>query len=155
MKPRKPFEVYILMFALLFLSAGGFFGGITLICDPSGAFIMMSPDLINNTPFTSYLLPAIILILFLGVFPAFVFAGLTWKPSRKIFNLLNVYKNIHWSWTYSLYTGIILVLWMDFEIMFVGYHEFIQTFYSLLGVLIIILSLMPGVREHYKINENI
>lgn len=153
MKGKKPLEVYILIAALLFLSLGGFFGGVMLIYDPSGISIQMSSGLINGTPFTNYLLPAIILFIFLGILPAIVFWGLIKKPEWKYFNLFNVYRGVHWAWTYSLYTGIILVLWMDFEIMFVGYHEFIQTFYSLFGVIIIILSLLPGVKDYYRLKE--
>jgi hypothetical protein len=47
-----------------------------------------------------------------------------------------------------------LVLWIDFEIMWIGYLHFIQTVYALAGMAIIILALHPAVKRYYMENES-
>ena len=89
-----------------------------------------------------------------GVFPAFVCYGLLLRPQRNWLGRLNAYKKQHWSWTASLYVGIMLVLWIDFEIMWIGYLHFIQTVYALAGMAIIILALHPAVKRYYMENES-
>ncbi len=38
--------------------------------------------------------------------------GLVAKPSWKSVGVLNIYPSIHWAWAYSLYTGIIVIVWI-------------------------------------------
>jgi hypothetical protein len=56
--------------------------------------------------------------------------------------ILNIYRDIHWAWTYSLYLGIMLITWILVEIIWIG-HDILQTIFGLVGVLIVILALLP------------
>jgi hypothetical protein len=47
----------------------------------------------------------------------FAFYGLIARPVRNWLGPLNVYRERHRAWTASLYVVIMLVLWVDFEIM--------------------------------------
>ena len=54
--------------ALLLLNGiAACFGGYALVHDPSGAAVQLSPDLLHNTPFATYLIPGIILLVVIGV----------------------------------------------------------------------------------------
>lgn len=52
---------------LLFNGIAACFGGYALVHDPSGAVMQLSPDLLHNTPFATYLVPGIILLVVIGV----------------------------------------------------------------------------------------
>jgi hypothetical protein len=144
---RKPFAFYALSVCLAFQALSGLAGGIPLTFNPSGALLPLS--LLRGSPFGSYLVPGLILLVVLGIYPAIVFSGMIARPAWKWANALNLYKEQHWSLTHALYVGIILILWIDFEVMFIGYVHFAQTLYALLGVLITVLALLPSVKRYF------
>ncbi len=141
---------YLLIAVIVFLALSGIFGGVSLIADSSGSNLQLQLNLLESTLFSSYLIPGIVLLLFLGLLPSFVAFGLITKKRIKIANRLNIYKRKHWAWTFSLYCGIILVLWIDIQVMLLGGGYTLQTVYALIGVLIIILTLTPFVTRFYK-----
>jgi large-conductance mechanosensitive channel len=81
------------------------------------------------------------------LFPAFIAWGLISKARIAFTQKLNTHKTIHWAITFSLYLGIMLILWIDFQIMWIGYGHFIQSIYTFLGVAIVVMSLWP---THWK-----
>ncbi len=141
---------YFLIAIMIFLAISGIFGGMSLIIDPSGSNLQISTAFLESTIFSSYLIPGIILLLFLGFFPAFVAYGLISKRKFRLANRINVFKRRHWAWSLSLYCGIILILWIDFQVMMIGGGFILQSIYALLGVLIVILTLTPAVTRIYK-----
>ena len=152
---KKPFARTILLFLLLFQALSGLIGGLGLILNPGGDVIQIPLSLLGSSPFDNYLIPGLILFLLLGVYPFIVFYALIKKPEWKLFSVINIYKDRFWGWTGSLYTGIILILWIDFEILFIGFYTFLylQTVYGFLGVLILIVTLMPSVQNYYIENN--
>lgn len=60
---------------LVFLGLGGVFGGWMLISDPSGSKFEWSLDLLNGTPFKTFLIPGIALFLSNGLLPLLVAAA--------------------------------------------------------------------------------
>lgn len=141
---------YLLIAVIIFLGISGLLGGISLLFDPSGSNLQLSTALLESTIFSSFLIPGITLLLFLGFFPIFVAYGLITRKKIKAANRLNIYKKRHWAWTFSLYCGIILVLWIDIQVMLIGGGYMLQTAYAILGVLIIILTLTPFITRFYK-----
>jgi hypothetical protein len=145
----KPFFRFTLIFLVFFLSAGALYGGLLLIIDPSGGGLRMPLSALADSPFPDYLIPGLILFISMGLFPLTLVYALVTKPAWKWAGCLNIYKDRHWSWTYSLYVSIMLVIWIDIEILFLGYGAFIQTFYALLGILMIIVTLIPSNIDYY------
>jgi len=43
-----------------------------------------------------------------------------------------------------------LILWIDFQVMLIGYGQFIQTVYATVGVLILIVTLLPANMAYYE-----
>ncbi len=148
-KSKRPVPVIILIFFVFIQAISGLWGGIALIISPKGELLQLPLNFLDGTPFNNYIVPGIILFTFLGIFPAIVLIGLIMQLNWKAFNFINLYKEQHWSWTGSLYTGIILILWIDFQIMLIGYKHFIQSVYALLGVIIVAFSLIPSVKTFY------
>jgi hypothetical protein len=141
---------YLLIATIIFLAISGVYGGVALILSPSGDFLQISTSFLESTIFNSYLIPGFILLIFLGLFPVFVAYGLITKRRIRWANKINIYKRRHWAWTYSLYTGIILVLWIDIQVMMLGGGYILQSIYAIIGVLIIVLTLTPQLMRFYK-----
>jgi hypothetical protein len=121
-----------------------------MLFDPSGKTLSMPLIFLMGSPFSDYFLPGLLLLVFLGLFPLLGLVGLitdrwSWP------NLLNIYRNKQWGWSYSLYAGLILIIWMDLQIGFIGYWHPVQTFHALTGVAIVIFTLLPKVMNHYRL----
>jgi hypothetical protein len=123
-----------------------------MLLDPSGKTLRMPMIFLMGSPFPDYFIPGLFLLIFLGILPSIAFIGLInnrWKGP----NLLNIYNKLHWGWTYSIYTGLILILWMDLQVSFIGYWHSIQTFHALTGVIILIFTLLPPVMNYYWLDK--
>jgi hypothetical protein len=147
---RRTFAVYILWFLIFFQAISALWGGSTLVLDPTGALFQMPLSALEGTPFRDYLFPGLVLFLLLGVLPALLAYALLARPVWSWANSLNIYRDVHWAWTYALYVGIMLILWIDTQIFLIGYGHFIQTLYALVGVAIVIAALVPSVRSYYR-----
>ena len=109
----------------------------------------MPVTLLYGTPFPNYLIPGMILLIFLGLYPVLVLYAMLNRPGWKWADAFNIYPDQQWSCTHALYSGIILILWIDCQVMFIGYLFPIQMAYSFLGVFITILAILPWVRKHF------
>jgi len=151
---RKAAATYLLILLLAFEAIGAIYGGFSLMNDPSGSGLKMPLSFLEGTIFSSYLIPGIILFLLLGIFPLFLIFPLIYKPNWPIINGLNIYKSYHWAWTYTVYTAIMLIIWINVEMMILSTGSIIQGTFGLLGVLILILTLTPGVKRYYKLQNH-
>ncbi len=135
--PARSVALYLLMACLLFQGLSGVVGGVGLVADPSGEALQIPLSWLQGSPFDDYLIPGIILLFVLGIFPLIVVYGL-WIRSA-------------WSWLASLLVGIALIVWIGVEILIIGYQSQppFQLIYGLLGMVIVILALLPSVRGYY------
>jgi hypothetical protein len=140
---KRPFTIHLLAILLGIQSLGGLGGGLALTCSPSGAFMHMPLSVLNGSPFPNFFIPGLILLVLLGILPGILAYAVIKQPGWPHAGYFNIYKNVHWSWTYSLYTGIMLVIWIITEIRWISY-DILQTIYGLLGVLLIILTMLPS-----------
>lgn len=153
-KKSKTAETYILIITLALEAVGALYGGISLMNDPSGESLHLPVKLLEGTVFKSYIIPGIILFLVLGFFPLFLIFPLIFKPNWPIINGLNIYKSYHWAWTYTLYTAIMLIVWINIQMMVLSTGSVIQGAFGLLGVFILILTLSPQVKRYYRIQNH-
>ena len=122
-----------------------------LLGDTSGALLQMYPAILKDSLFTNFLIPGTVLFLLLGVFPGIAVYGMIRKPNWKWAQALSVYKHLHWGWTFALYTGLMLIIWIDVQIAMIGGGDILQTIYALVGVVITILALVPSVMDRFRI----
>ncbi|MHA7965480.1 hypothetical protein ACX93W_15210 [Paenibacillus sp. CAU 1782] len=137
----------------LFLGTGAIVGGVALILDPDGGLLSMPLSLIQHSPFSSYLIPGIILLLALGVGPLLIASSLITRWSWRLGEHLNLFKDRHWSWTFSLYTGFALIIWISTQVYFMQDVYAIHAIYMLLGLLIQMVTLLPGVQRVYALQQ--
>lgn len=140
----------LLIFLLAFLGLGAIFGGAVLIISPSGRLFGMPLSMLKNSPFNNFLLPGIILIIVLGIFPVALTVVLVKKPANKIAELFNFYKDMYWGWTYSIYTAFALIIWIQVEMTFLRAVHWSHSLYMFLAIAILFVALLPQVRNHYK-----
>lgn len=140
----------ILLFVLGFLALGAIGGGAVLIISPTGAWMGMSLSELGNSPFHSFLIPGIILLTVLGIIPSFLIIALIKKPKSELAERINLFKDMHWSWTFSMYIAFALIGWIQIQMVLLQTVHWLHTFYMFYAVAIIVIALLPRIRILYK-----
>ncbi len=121
-------------------------GGGMLVIKPDGSLLGMDPTWLEQAPFDSYIIPGLVLFTVIGLFSVLILVGLIARPSWSWANSLNIYPHRHWAWTYSLYSGVVLILWIVAQQLLTRYF-WLQPVMILTGVLIIVFTLTPTVTK--------
>ncbi|WP_339166755.1 hypothetical protein MKX75_21520 [Paenibacillus sp. FSL R5-0341] len=138
----------ILMHGMLGL--GAIVGGVILIMDPSGSMVNLPESLLRNSPFSSFLFPGIILLLVLGVMPIMIAISLLRYVHWGLGERLNLYSDRYWAWTFSLYTGFALIIWIMVQVYWIQDVSLIHLVYFAWGVGIQVVTLLPGIQGKYS-----
>jgi hypothetical protein len=146
---KRPFEIFILYFFLLILAFNGLVAGAMLVLRPDGSLIKMDPTWLDKSPFSSFLVPGILLFLFNGVLPLLCFAGSVWGFRSKLFDRLNLYPEKHWSWAFTLYSGFGTLIWIIVQQLITQYF-ILQPIILIFGIVILILNLLPRVIRFHQ-----
>lgn len=112
----------------ILLAIGAYGGGAGLILShwEPGAFL--STDELAGTPFSSWLIPGILLVLLNGVLPTVVVVGAA--------------TNKAWArWGHPL-VGLVLTSWIVVQVAMIGYGHALQAIYLAWGVVMSVLGLM-------------
>ena len=75
----KTFIKIIVILLLLFNGIGAFYGGLSLITDPTGGKLQLPLSYLEHTPFRNYLVPGIVLLCVNGVFSFFTLSTIILK----------------------------------------------------------------------------
>lgn len=149
MKPTTARNILIAL--LLFLGVSAIGGGLLLIISPSGKLLGGLPlSILEHSPFANFLIPGIILFLILGFSPCLICLALIKKPTNRFAEYFNFFKDMHWAWSFSIYIAFALIIWIQVETIFVQGTGWLQTFYILYAIPIIVFAILPQVRIIYK-----
>ncbi len=141
----------ILIVLLAFLGLGAVGGGGALIVSPSGKLIGGLPlSILKDSPFPDFLIPGIILFFILGVTPGILVYALIKKPANRFAERLNIFTDMYWAWTFTIYVAFALIIWIQVETIVIQGVSWLQTFYMLYSIPIILVALLPEVRAFYK-----
>ncbi|WP_217697058.1 hypothetical protein [Paenibacillus amylolyticus] len=138
----------IMMHAILGL--GAIVGGIILIMDPSGGMVNLPESLLERSPFANFLFPGIILLLVLGVMPIMIAISLICYVHCGLGERLNLYPERYWAWSFSLYTGFALIIWIMVQVYWIQDVSLIHLVYFAWGVGIQVVTLLPGIQGKYS-----
>jgi hypothetical protein len=152
-RSRKP-EIYFLVFLVAMESVAALYGGISLITDPSGSSLQLELKYLQKSVFNNFMIPGLVLFLLLGLLPFMMIYPLLFKPKWPLMNIFNVYSGYYWAWTYTLYTAIMLIIWINIQFLTIGAVSDLQGYVGLFGVLILIVTLVPRVRRFYKVQRH-
>lgn len=132
----RPAGVYLLAAGLLFQGLSGVVGGSALVMDPSGGLVRIPASWLDGSSFSDYLVPGLILLVVLGLFPLLALYGL--------------WTRLLWAWHSALAVGVGLIVWIAVEILIIGYKSSppLQLGYGLLGIGMLFTALLPSVRTH-------
>ncbi len=149
MKTKMTRNIFLILLGFLGLGAIG--GGALLIISPTGELIGIPLSEFKNIPFDSYLIPGIILFSVLGLIPLSLIIALLKKPGSRLAEQFNVFKDMHWSWTYSIYIAFILIGWVHIQLIFLQSSvHWLHSFYLFFAIVIMIIALLPQIRSLYK-----
>ena len=140
---------WLLIVLQFLLGLGALAGGGTLVAAPDGSLMQMPLIMLKHSPFSSFLIPGMILFAMLGVYPLAVSYSLWRKPIWNWPETINPFKHMHWSWASSLAAGVILVIWITVQMLMLQSIAFLHVLYFVWGWVLILLTLIPGVLKEY------
>ncbi|KQY82792.1 hypothetical protein ASD24_15165 [Paenibacillus sp. Root52] len=132
------------------LGIGAIAGGIMLIIDPTGDAIGLPNTLLEHSPFANFLIPGILLMLVLGVLPMIIGISLIRHIHSALCEKLNLFPDRYWGWTFSLYTGFALLIWIMAQVYWIQAASLIHLIYFAWGIGIQIVTLLPGIQRRYS-----
>ena len=152
-KLSRPLAPLMLICLLTIIGIGGLVSGAMLFSSPTGELIGLNTEILKGTPFANFLIPGIILFLFIGIFPVLVGYGLLMKPACHGTETINICKKYRWPWTAAWAAGVIMLIWIIAETALLGYISFLQPVIAIWGIVIIVLTFLPPVRQHYNVKK--
>ncbi len=147
---RRPIAVTTLIVLLLLLGFGAAVSAAALIVAPDGHLIQLPMSLLANAPFSDFLIPGILLFVFIGVYPLVVAYSIWRRPSWRWPATINPFRSFHWSWAASLAAGVALLVWITVQIQWVEIG-FLHVLYLVWAGAILVIGLLPATRRHFKL----
>ncbi|WP_395047200.1 hypothetical protein, partial [Flavobacterium sp.] len=62
----------------------------------------------------------------------------------------NLFSDMYWGWTFSIYIAFALIIWIQVETIYIQGVGWLQSFYILYSIPMIIFALLPQNRNIYK-----
>ena len=143
----RPFAVWVLIVLQVLLGLGALAGGGVFILAPDGHLMQMPLSNLKDSPFSDFLLPGVLLLVFVGIYPIVVAYSLWRRPAWRWPDMLNPFKRIHWSWAGSLAAGVIVIIWITVQIQFIP-MGYLHILYLGWGVLLLLVTLLADVRTY-------
>lgn len=120
MQQGKFKKYFILLGSLqVFVAAGAIPAGVLLLADSSGAKLGMSPDILNKSPFSTFLIPGLFLLLIIGI--------------TNVAGAILSFRKNKYSGITGIVLGLILCLWIIFQVKWIGFNSFLQPLFLLIG----------------------
>ncbi len=122
----------ITLLLLIVNGAGAITAGWSMIIDPSGKGLGLSPDYLSSSPFTDYLIPGILLWLVNGLIDSIVFLSTLFR-----------FKNYP---IMVIMQGVLLTGWISVQLMMVAFPYFLHFVLGAMGIFFIVSGYM--MRKH-------
>jgi len=142
--------VLILILSLHAFSAIG--GGFVMVLAPDGSLLQITPELLEATPFSSYLVPGLILLILLGLVPVFILYGLISLKDLAWTRRLNLYPDRHWSWAFTIYLCIAILTWIFIELLMLRRFDPLMSVVGLWSNAMLVLILSPAMQRYYTVD---
>jgi len=114
------------IFLLFFTGITALIGGGMLIYNPSGKPLRMDTAILAGSPFDTFLIPGLILFLFIGV-------------SCIVIAFLEIYDRTY-STKLVFYQGIVMIGWIVVQLLLIKQFHLLQLIYLLIGVALIYIG---------------
>jgi hypothetical protein len=124
-KMRKPTTI-ALGILLLFVGIGGLIGGVPLVLDPSGRSMGLDLQVLAESPFSTYLVPGLVVLIINGLVPC-VLGIAAMRQHRR-------------SGEIGIAFGVWLVGYMIAQVWWIGLIAGIQYLFFIIGFIVLILG---------------
>lgn len=135
----------------------GFMSGYGLLSSPSGEGLGLPLDLLEDAPVGDFALVGLFFVAFYGVLPALAAYGLWTRKRWRWTDPVNKWTGQNWAWTATAALGVILILWIVVELVFVGALTGIggamQVTIAVLGVAVLALVTRPSVKAFMRLRD--
>jgi hypothetical protein len=150
-EPRihRPFALWPLVTLIGLLVVTGLFGGWSFITDTTGAGLQAKLSWLERTPVNDFLLPGLFLLGVYGIGGMILIAGLVWRLSPGPLRRLDARTGRHWSWYGAIAFGLVLVLWIAYELVVMPETIWIQPALMAVGFAIAGIPLLPSMRRWF------
>lgn len=138
---KRPRWSYLLLASLVFLGGGAIYGGVSFILDPTGGMLGIPSQWIQDSPFGSYLIPGVFLLVVLGV--------------GSFVTVFGIARRRVWAWPVGIALGIVTVLWIVVQYGVIQQYFFLQPVIAGVGTAIVALLLLPSMRRYYRANATL
>ncbi|MFT8872000.1 MAG: hypothetical protein ABF868_06875 [Sporolactobacillus sp.] len=150
MKKRpKTITTWLLIGWQFFLGLGAVFGGGALTLAPDGSLLRMPLSILKYGPFHTFLIPGLILLVVLGIYPLIIAIFLISERNFTLGKQLAIFHDKYWAWSHSVYIGFLLIGWLTIEMYALQQVSVVHLIYMLLALTILALTLLPSVQRHY------
>lgn len=122
---RKPTTI-ALGILLLFVGIGGLIGGVPLVLDPSGRSMGLDLQVLAESPFSTYLVPGLVVLIINGLVPC-VLGIVAMRQHRR-------------SGEIGIAFGVWLVGYMIMQVWWIGLIAGIQYLFFIIGFIVLILG---------------
>ncbi len=144
---KRPFVIWILVFWLVFLAFGGFYGGISLLMDPSGR--QMGMDIVlPMLPVRDFTPVGLFLLVVMGILPLFLAYAAVARPEWQWARVFSFGSKKHWAWVGIFIFGIGLILWLVIQGWLMGFRWPIQYITAANALFILIFVLSPPAQKY-------
>ena len=123
-----PQRFKLLGYLQIFIGMGALSGGIPMILSPNGSSSGMNPDILQNTPFDSFLIPGIILVAINGI-GSLAGSYFSLKFKKQAGHL-------------GVVLGSALIIWILVQMILLGYASWLQPLFLLIGVIELALGFL-------------
>ncbi len=145
----RPLTDWLLIAFQVCLGLNAVGAGAAFMLAPDGHLIQMPLSNLEQSPFTNYFIPGLLLFTFVGVFPLAVAYGLWKRPDWHWPEVINPFKSTHWSWAGSLAAGVILIIWITVQVLLIQQIAWLHYFCWGWGILLVVFTLLPAVQRYY------
>jgi small-conductance mechanosensitive channel len=150
---QTPISFWLLLVLLAFLGVGALGGGAFLLIDPSGTSMQWSLEALSGSPFQNYLIPGLLLFTVFGVGSVVVMVALPLRPKWSFAASLTRFTGKHWTWSATFVIGLGQMIWIITQVLMVSISSWLQPVCAVTGVLIVLLTLEPGLRRYLALDE--
>lgn len=150
---RPLLSLLFLSLCLLFLGINGLLGGYTMLSNSTGDAFGMPLSVLERTPFQNWFVPGLVLLLLWGLGSFVVLTSLWTRPRLSLLSWLSNLTHEHWAWASSILLGLALLVWLTVQVFTLPAIAPIQVFLYGLALVLIIVPLLPGMRQYYSQSE--
>ncbi|GAA4001473.1 hypothetical protein GCM10022631_10040 [Deinococcus rubellus] len=154
-QPPRPTGLRWLIGGLVFLGVSALFGGVVLVGSPSGEWLHIPLTVLQYSPFSDFLIPGQILGTVFGVGSLLTVLALWMRPAWPLGTALTRFTGEYWAWSAAVALGLGQIIWIVTQMLMVRGVDGLQVVYGTLGVLIVVLACLPGVRQYFALRPGL